>query len=132
MEKKITVYALKVNDDGMPCKGFLTEIDDTLKAIQGFVGGWFQPVGLKPGIIIVCNDDGKLKRLPPNRAFMVNGRVADVFVGDIFVCRTDGKEFASILETDIALIEETLRPIDLIIGNEVLCCPAETLPDYAE
>ena len=74
------------------------EIDNTLEAMQEIVGGYIEVVPLcnkddEPihGIVLVCNEEGKLKGLPDN--IKVWG---DPIKGTCFICRTDGEEFASI------------------------------------
>ena len=43
------------------------EIEDSLNAMQGIVGGLIQPVYLDGSVVLVCNDEGKLLDLPTNR-----------------------------------------------------------------
>lgn len=44
------------------------EIENNLKSIQAEVGvGLFQPLYLGAGIVLCCNEEGKLNGMPPNR-----------------------------------------------------------------
>lgn len=127
---KIRVYALRVNKDGKPCKGYFMEIDNDAEAWKDFVGGWPSEIRIRHGVVVICDEDGKLKNYSPNRAISRNGHLIDYFVGDIFVCRRGEDSLASINDLDIPLIEETLLPIWELREKEVLCRPADTLPDY--
>ena len=55
------------------------EIDDSLKAMQQIVGGLIQPIYLDDSVALVCNDEGKLMNLPPNRGLRDrNGQMYDI------------------------------------------------------
>ena len=41
------------------------EMDDTLAAIQQEVQGLFQPVYVEDGVILCCNEEGKLNGMHP-------------------------------------------------------------------
>ena len=44
------------------------EIDDSLKEMQGIVGGYIQSIyPFEEPVALVCNDEGKLMDLPANR-----------------------------------------------------------------
>lgn len=74
------------------------EIDGTLEAMQQIVGGliqalypWADPVAL------VCNDEGKLLGLEPNRYLMnEEGEVYDMICGPFFICGLGREDFASL------------------------------------
>ena len=59
MEKKINAYMLRLNDAGMPCKGYIGEIENSLEAKQKYVKGLIQVVSLNSQIDIICNDEPK-------------------------------------------------------------------------
>lgn len=64
-EEKIRVLAL------LPTEYAKTvTIDNTLEAMQQFVGGLIECLPMddpEADIVLVCNDEGKLLQLPPNR-----------------------------------------------------------------
>ena len=74
--------------------------DNDLKAFQEAVGGYIETVTLAtdlvtptkfPDLVIICNEEGRLKGLPWNcTAFGVD------FVGTIVVAGVKGEEFASL------------------------------------
>lgn len=51
----------------------LRHIPDTLKSMQDVVGGLIDVVHVKDNIDLVCNDEGLLLDMPPNR--LINNRV---------------------------------------------------------
>lgn len=131
MEKKINAYMLRLNDAGMPCKGYIGEIENSLEAKQKYVQGLIQVVSLNSQIDIICNDEGKLIGLEPNRAFMDGEDILDIFVGDILACRHDAEgNFTSIKEEDIPVIEECLKPIGGIMGEFVFLRTTDDLPEF--
>ena len=65
--------------------------DNDLKAFQEAVGGYIETVTLATDLVIICNEEGRLKGLPWNcTAFGVD------FVGTIVVAGVKGEEFASL------------------------------------
>lgn len=58
-----------------------------LKAAIG--GGYIEIVNIRDGLLLVCDDDGRSKGLPPNaQATQLFSRFPDDdFVGDVLVCR---------------------------------------------
>ena len=71
------------------------EIDDDLESMQELVGGLiqeFMPFHSETDpryddVAIICNEEGKLMRLPPSRAITdEDGRVMDVIAGPFFIC----------------------------------------------
>lgn len=75
------------------------EMDNGLKAFQEFVDGHIEMVGLEPGLSLVCNEEGKLMGLPPNRPIFGG---MDVIAGDCFLVRVDENgECISVTDEDI-------------------------------
>lgn len=64
---------------------FIAEIDNDLKAMQEFVGGYIEAVPID-GLILVCNEEGKFMGLPANVRLPW-----DTIVGTFFICGTDGE-----------------------------------------
>lgn len=136
-DKFITAYLLRVDEEsGKPYKGYLAQVENSLDAEQRYVnygrdGGLIQVVSFGD-IDVICNDEGKLLGMPNNRAWIEDGKVLDIFVGNIMCVRHIGEEFTSILESDIEVIEKTLYPILKVINNVVMLTPAYNLPEYKE
>lgn len=78
------------------------EVESSLDAMQGLVGGLIQSVPYGNGLDLICNDEGKLIGLEPNRPIF-NGQ--DYVFGQFFFCRTDEDgETASVTDEDIVRI----------------------------
>ena len=81
----------------------IIDLENDLPALQKFVGGYLEPIVLGVGpdfkILLLCNEDGRRLKLPPNRRIG-----STTIVGDFFVCRQQGAEFVSIKEADIAYL----------------------------
>lgn len=70
--------------------GRLVEIENELQVFQNIVGGYIETTGYK-NLVIICNEEGKLRGLQPN---IVLGR--DMLVGTIIVCGASGDEFSDV------------------------------------
>lgn len=135
MEKQINAYLLRVDSEtGIPYRGYVGKVENTLEAKQKLVGGRIEVVTLGD-IDIILNEDGKLLRLPPNRVLTDDkGNIFDILVGDIICCRHDGNgNFCSIHQEDISVIESFLLPI-LSIEERGVVLPFvnDILPIYEE
>lgn len=78
MPKTIKVIMVRVGQDPM-----VEDMDNSLEAMQKAVGGYLEGAALKPGVMLMCNEEGKLKKLPTNRYVLG----ADLIVGDFFITR---------------------------------------------
>ena len=70
--------------------GRLVEIENELEVFQNIVGGYIETTGYK-NLVIICNEEGKLRGLQPN---VVLGK--DMLVGTIIVCGASGDEFSDV------------------------------------
>ena len=74
------------------------EIPNTVGALQGMVGGYFEIGGaLAKGILILCDEEGLLKGKPYNCLGLV---------GELCFLRASGGDFQSLTTDDIAIIKE--------------------------
>jgi len=95
--KKITVLVYEVGKEP-----FELVIEDDLDVMQELVGGYIECVPFNGnGVVIVCDEEGKIKGKFPN--MMVNG---DWIVGTFFVCGTKGENFVSITPSKIKEVME--------------------------
>lgn len=61
--------------------------DFQLEELQKIVGGYIEILYLNDGRLMVCNEEGKLNRLPYNeKATRLFGLSYDYVVGDVLVC----------------------------------------------
>lgn len=105
------------------------DIKDDLTAMQRLVGGTIQALyPFDERVALICNDDGKLLGLPPNRALCrPNGEIYDVLVGPFFLCATppDSDSFESLSDEQIARFSQLFRTPKTFaqIGNTLFCVP---------
>lgn len=66
------------------------EIPNTLEACQELVGGYIEPVTICTDLVLVCNEEGRIRGMKPNPYLSYD------FVGDWFLCGRDGEEFTDI------------------------------------
>lgn len=71
--------------------GHVTAISNTLENLQRTVGGYIEAVEIGPGIVIICDEESKIKGKPFNMAVPNNPN--DFFSGDIVVLGVRGEEF---------------------------------------
>jgi Domain of unknown function (DUF3846) len=73
------------------------EVEDTLQNWQKIVEGYIEMIRLPKGLTLICNEEGKLKNLQPNRR--VGGHH---IVGTFFLVRVDSDgNFDSVTDEDI-------------------------------
>lgn len=75
----------------------VVEIGDDLKSMQQIVGGWIEeyfPFETDQNIAIICNEEGKLNGLPPNRAIRseYTNEILDVIAGTFFLAYAPPEE----------------------------------------
>lgn len=85
------------------------EIGNDLRSMQNVVGGYIEPVAPpfhQDDAIIVCNEEGKICGLPPNRPVRLdNGEIFDIIAGTFFICRApeDSECFESLTDRQMVL-----------------------------
>lgn len=82
---------------------YVKEIDHTLEAMQKIVGGYIEAVYPfdDPDVALVCNEEGKINGLMPNRFLLNrNNGICDYICGDFFLCYApaDSENFKSMPE----------------------------------
>ena len=99
---------------------YVKDIPNTLEAKQEIVGGLIQAIYPfdHPEIALICNDEGKLMRLPPNRAlFDKDGNIVDIIVGTFFLCSApaDSENFASLTDEQIEKYTKRFEALEIYI-----------------
>ena len=74
----------------------VTEIENSLSALQQAVGGYIETVTLAEDCCIICNEEGRLQGLPYNLTFC-----GVSFVGTILFVGVAGDEFADLSEQQV-------------------------------
>ena len=102
---------LKVEPGRFP---FEKDMPDTLEAIQQEVEGLFQPVYMEEGVILCCNEEGKLIGMQPNRRIP-----GDIICGPFFLVGDDGEGgFCSLTHQQIQRYTEYFREPEQYTGAE--------------
>ena len=78
----------------------IREIPNTLEACQELVGGYIETVPLLPDVLLVCNEEGRI------RGKKINPFIDRVFYGDWFICGTRGVEFVSVPRAYIKIVRK--------------------------
>ena len=75
--------------------GHVTNISIALKNLQRIVGGPIETVSCGSGTVIICNEEGKLRRLQRN--FRIGKPpFSDMIVGEAIVIGVDGEDFCDL------------------------------------
>lgn len=106
------------------------EIDGTLEAMQGIVGGLIQPIYLDDFVVLVCNDEGKLMNLPANRGLRdKDGQIYDIVFGTFFLCGApaDSDHFTGLTPEQIEQYRERFYTPEMFWGMDgrIVCLPLE-------
>ena len=81
-------------------------IPDTLEAMQQTVGGPIEVLPLPDGVMLVCDEEGKLRGRAPNRH--IGG---ELIVGTFFLCCADDEDLTDLPEHLAEKYEKKLRII---------------------
>lgn len=106
---KLTIMVVEPQGNGE-----IRTIDNTLQNLQEIVGGHIEVIRLESDLLLICNEEGKLMGLSPNRKV---GN--DMIVGTFFVCKDDGEDFGSLTDTDIQILREQHFQEEVDIMNEL-------------
>ena len=107
------------------------EIDDSLKEMQGIVGGYIQSIyPFEEPVALVCNDEGKLMDLPANRGLRdENGQIYDIVFGTFFLCGApaDSDHFTSLTPEQIEPYRKMFYTPEMFWGMDgrIVCLPLE-------
>jgi len=91
--------------------GHMTWVSDSLENLQKTVGGYIETVTLDNGLVLICNEEGRVRDMPYNFTLRrIRGvvTVQNAIFGTVIACGADGDEFADI-------------PIDFNEWKSLLC-----------
>lgn len=86
MSKKIRVIVKRPDE-----AGHMTNISDTLENLQRTVDGYIEVFRLASDMVVICNEEGKLRGLPYNCVI-----AGEHFVGTIIVAGVNGENFCDV------------------------------------
>lgn len=75
------------------------EIDGSLESMQKMVGGYIETISIGMNFLIVCNEEGLLLNLEPNRGL----------VGTFFICKSEAPEMVGLTDAEIELIMHKIK-----------------------
>ena len=78
----------------------IIEIENTLEDMQKAVGGYIEVVYVHSGCVMLCNEEGRIQKLPYNFNLGNNN-----IVGDVIFTRQSGAEFTDLSEGDVEMIQ---------------------------
>ena len=90
-------------------------IPNDLGMLQQLVDGYIETHTLTDGLVMIVNEEGKLKGLEPN--FYVD-RLKDTILGTAIFCGEDGEEFTDIDEYDLTVLQTFFSLDDIITGGK--------------
>lgn len=102
-EEKLTV--LKVAPGMVP---ETVTVEDSLESLQNEVGGYIETTyPFSESVCIICNEEGKIRGLPLNRALMdKNGEVLDIIAGTFLIVGVRSDSFCSLSAGQIRTYSE--------------------------
>ncbi len=84
---------------------YMSKVENDLKSLQALVGGYIEIVRLKNGLLLVCNEEGKL-----NNSYFNFSTQWDQIFGNVFFCRSnDEGDFISVEPEGFDLIQQWLE-----------------------
>lgn len=98
---------LKVSAGKMPER---IEVENTLEELQKQVGGYIQAIyPFDNNVGIICNEEGKIMGLEPNRALIIDGHIVDILVGDILIVGLTEDDFRSLTVDEFVIYEKLFK-----------------------
>jgi len=109
--KEKMIKVLKVEPGQAPA---VKEIQNELESLQAEVDGFIECVSFPNGCVVVCNEEGKLNGMQPNRRLG-----ADIICGPFFVCDTTRNgDFSSLSKSKIAEYSQLFSEVPVFGGEE--------------
>jgi len=109
--KKNMMKVLKIEPGQPPA---VKEICNDLDVLQAEVGGLIECISFPNGCVVVCNEEGKINGMQPNRRLG-----ADIICGPFFVCDTTPEGgFSSLSKSKIAEYGQLFSEIPVFSGQE--------------
>lgn len=79
-------------------------IQNDLKRFQALVGGYIEPVNVLKDVVMIVNEEGKLKKMEPNFLYGF-----DMIVGPAIFCRAERDKLVSLTEDQMEAVMILLK-----------------------
>ena len=116
MSKMIKVVLVEPNE-----KAMVTEIENTLENFQKIVGGYIECIyPFEDNVGLICNEEGKLIGLEPNRVLRDdNGNAVDIIFGTFIITGLTEDDFGSLTDEQTEYYLDIFRAPEIILrtGN---------------
>lgn len=90
-------------------KPYVKEVKGELEELQGLVGGYLETLtDFGNNMVVVFDEEGRLKGLPYNRDFFVSYGVFDIY-GDAFICGIEEDDFGSLTDEQIKILTKKYK-----------------------
>ena len=104
------------------------EIDGSLKSMQNIVGGLIQAIyPFDDPVALICNAEGKLIGLEPNRALRdtETGAIYDIIFGPFLICGLGNNDFDSLPSNLMEMYQNMFATPELFIkvGSKIIALP---------
>ena len=108
---------------------YVKEIDPGLKSLQQEVDGWIEAVyPFEDQVAIICNEEGKMNGMAPNRAlYDEDGQVYDIVAGQFLVVGLTEDNFGSLSPEQIKKFSDRFHSPEgfMRVGNQILVFPID-------
>lgn len=119
MEERTTIEVIMVEPGKRPR---IEVMNDSLEAMQKAVGGYIEEyMPFEDEVAIVCNDEGKINGLEPNRGiFDKEGELQDIICGPFFICYApvESEKYLSLPDNLRKKYEEMFRHPEMITRKD--------------
>ena len=112
-----TMTVLKIMPGRKPTR---VTMPHTLEAMQSMVDGYIQAIyPYEDPVAIICNEEGKLMGLEPNRTVRDpdTNEVTDIICGAFFVCGLGEEDFCSLTEEQITKYSKLFHSPEIFLWN---------------
>lgn len=79
-------------------------ISNRLESLQNRVGGYIETVSVFRDVVMICNEEGKLKRMVPNFLYGF-----DMIVGPVVFAGVDRDKLVSLTPEQTEMVKELIR-----------------------
>ena len=124
MSKMIKVVLVEPNE-----KAKVTEIENTLENLQKIVGGYIECIyPFEDNVGLICNEEGKLIGLEPNRVMRDDdGNAVDIIFGTFIITGLTDDDFGSLTDEQAEYYLDLFEFPELILrtGNGFMAVKVE-------